>query len=57
MSTPGKEQQTTIKRVFRYMNDMTNYAIFCGEEAKDNKEINVHGFFYFDWDGDIDHRW
>ena len=39
------------------MHDMTSYAICYGGEPRDNKEINVHGFFDFDWDGDIDRRW
>ena len=54
MSTPGKEHWTTIKRVFKYLCGMMDFAINYGREPEDNKEINVHGFFDFDWAGDIE---
>ena len=55
-STPKKEHTSTSKRVFMYLRGMRDYAISYGGEPEDNKEINVYGFFDYDWDGDIEHK-
>ena len=55
MSKPRKQHWIVVKRVFIYMCGMIDYAICYGGEPKDNKEINIQGFFNFEWAGDIDH--
>jgi hypothetical protein len=45
MSTPGKEHWTTIKRVFRYLCGMKDYAIcYQGRSGGDNGKLDVDGF-------------
>lgn len=51
MTTLGKEHWTTIKRVFRCLCGMTNFAIFYHGKFED---VRAHGFVDLDWDGDID---
>ena len=53
METPGKEQWTTVKGVFRYLLDMTNVAICYDGNFE---EVRVYGFIDSDWVGDIDGR-
>ena len=50
MMTPRKEHWTTIKRVFRYLHGMTNFAIYYHGNSKD---VGVHDFVDSDWAGDI----
>ena len=57
MLTPGKENWTIVKRVFRHIHNMMDYAICYGGKLADNKEIHVHGFVDSEWDGDIDSRY
>lgn len=53
MSTPGKEQWTTIKRVFRYLRGTIDLSIcYHGNLG----EVGVHVFLDFDWVGDINDR-
>ena len=53
MTTPGKENWTTIKRVFRYLCGMIDFSIFYNGNSED---VGVHGFIDSDWAGDIDDR-
>jgi hypothetical protein len=56
-STPGKEHWIVVKRVFRYLCVMKDYAIcYQGRPGGDSGKLNVHGFVDVDWDGDLD-RW
>ena len=55
MSTPGNENWTIAKRVFKYLHNNVDYEICYGGELESNKEINIHGFVDSDWVGDIDH--
>ena len=54
MSTPGKEDQTTVKRVFRYLCGTKYYAICYQGKPGGDSELNVHGFFDVDWAKDMD---
>ena len=53
MTTPGKEHWTNIKRVFRYLRGMTDFAICYYGNYED---VRVHGFIDSDWAGEIDGR-
>ena len=53
MMTPGKEHWIAIKRVFRYLHGMTDFAIYYHGNSKD---VGVHGFVDSDWVGDIHGR-
>lgn len=53
MSAPSKEHYMFVKRVFRYLCGMVNFAIFYHGESE---EVEVHGFVDSDWDRDIDGR-
>ena len=53
MMTPGKEHWTTIKRVFKYLRGMIDFAICYHGNSKD---IEVHGFVDCNWARDIDGR-
>jgi hypothetical protein len=54
-STPGKENWTVVKRVFRYLCGMKDYYIcYQGRLGGDNGKLNVHGFVDVDWDRDLD---
>jgi hypothetical protein len=56
MSTPGKENWTTIKRVFRYFCGTKDYAICYQEKPRGDSELNIHGFVDATWAGDLDQR-
>jgi hypothetical protein len=44
MLTPGKEQWTTVKRVFRYLWGTKYYVICYQGKLGDDSEVYVHGF-------------
>jgi len=49
MLTPGKENWTTINRVFKYLCGIKDYCIFYrGRPRGDNGKLNVHGFVEVD---------
>jgi hypothetical protein len=55
MLTPGKEQWTIVKRVFKYLCGTKDYAIcYQGRLGGDSGKLNVHGFVDADWAGDLD---
>jgi hypothetical protein len=56
MSTPGKEDQTVVKRVLKYLCGTIEYVICYQVKPETNKEVNVHGFVNVDWAGDMDRR-
>jgi hypothetical protein len=56
MSTPGKENWTIVKRVFKYLCDTKYYAICYQGKPRGNSELNAHGFVDTVWAGDMD-RW
>ena len=51
ISTPRKEHQTKIKRVFRYLLGIIDYATCYQGKYEIGKKIYIHGFFDFDWVG------
>ena len=56
-STPRKEQWAAVKRLFGYLCGMIVFAISYQRKPETDGKIDVHGFFNFDWIGDLDHRW
>jgi hypothetical protein len=54
MSTPGKENWTIVKRVFRYLCGTKDYAICYQGKPRGDCELNVHGFVDAEWAGDMD---
>jgi hypothetical protein len=56
MSTPVKENFTTVNRVFRYLCGKKDYSIFYQRKPGGGSELNVHVFFDAEWVGDVD-RW
>jgi len=54
MSIPGKDNQTVVNKVLRYLRGTTKYAINCQGKPENDRELNVHGFFNADWAGDMD---
>jgi hypothetical protein len=56
MSTPRKEHWTDVKRVFRYLCGTKYYSICYQGKPGYGSELNVYGFFYADWAGDLDQR-
>jgi hypothetical protein len=57
ISTPRKEQWTTVKRVFRYLCGTKDYDICYQERPRgDSGKLYVHGFVDIDWDGDLDRQ-
>jgi hypothetical protein len=56
MSTPIKEDWTTVKRVFRYLCGTKYYDIcYQGKPEGDNK-VDEHGFVDTDWAGNLDQQ-
>jgi hypothetical protein len=55
MSKPGKKHWTTVKRVFWYLRGTTNYGLCYQGRLGLERVVDIHGFFYADWDGDMDH--
>jgi hypothetical protein len=56
MSKPGKEHWTTVKRVFRYLRDTTNYGLCYQGRPGFDRVLDIHGFVDADWAGDLDHK-
>ena len=57
MSTPIKENQIIVKRVFQYFSVKKDYVIcYQGKLVGENGKLNVHGFVDVNWVGDLD-RW
>ena len=57
MSTPGKENWTVVKRVFKYFCGTKDYSIcYQGRLGGDNGKLNVHGFVDTNSVGDLDRR-
>jgi hypothetical protein len=56
MSKPGKENWTTIKRVFRYLCGIASYGLCYEGRPGLDKVVDIHGFVNVDWDGYLDHR-
>jgi len=56
MSTPGKENSTNVKRVFRYLCGIKDYFICYQGKHGGYSELDVHGFVGIDWAGDSDRR-
>lgn len=57
MSTPRKEHWIAVKRVFKYLRGMMDYAIYYQGRPKTDRKIEVHGFIDFDWASDINCIW
>jgi hypothetical protein len=56
MSKLGKENWTTVKRVFRYLHGTTNYGLCYQGRSGLDKVVDINGFVDADWVGDMDHR-
>jgi len=56
MSTPRKENWTLVKRVFKYLRGTKNKTFFYQGKLEYDMQVDVHGFFYSDWAGDVDGR-
>jgi len=56
MSKAGKEHQKIVKRIFRYLRESIDYAIYYQGRPKQDRVLYVHGFVDANWDGDLDHR-
>jgi hypothetical protein len=56
MSKLGKEHLTTVKWVFRYLCGTIDYGIFHQGRFGADRVFDIHGFFYTDWAGDLDHE-
>ena len=56
MSKPRKEHWTTIKRVFKYLHETTNHAIYYQGRDGPERVLDVHGFADADQDVDLDQR-
>ena len=56
MTTPGKEHQTIVKRVFEYLCGTKYYSICYQGKPGCDSEVDVNGFVNVEWDGDLDQR-
>jgi hypothetical protein len=56
MSKPGKEHWTTANRVFSYLCGPTSYGLCYQGRSGLDKVVDIHGFVYADWAGDLDRR-
>ena len=56
MSKPGKDHWTTVKRVFRYLHDTSDYGLCYQERPGLDKVLDIHGFVDADWAGDLNQR-
>ena len=56
MSKPGKEHWTSVKRVFRYLCGITDYAICYQGRPRTCIIVDVHIFVDADWARDLDCR-
>ena len=54
MSTPIKENQIIVKRVFQYFSVKDYVICYQGKLVAENGKLNVHGFVDVNWDGDLD---
>jgi hypothetical protein len=55
MSKSGKENWTTVKRVFRYLRGTTSYGLCYQGRPGLDKVLDIHGFVDANWAGDLDH--
>ena len=56
MSKLGKEHWTSIKRVFRYLCDATNYGLCHQGRLGLDRVVDIHEFVDADWAGDLDRK-
>ena len=56
LSKPRKEHCTVLKRVFRYLCETTDHAIYYQGRDGPDRVLDVHGFVDVVWDGDLDNR-
>jgi hypothetical protein len=56
MSKLGKENWTTVKRVFRYLRGTTNYGLCYQGRPGLDRVVDIHGFVDADWARDLDRR-
>ena len=56
MSKPGKEHWTIVKRVFRYLCGTSDYGFFYHGRPILEKKLDIQGFVYVYWFGDLDQR-
>jgi hypothetical protein len=56
MSKPRKEHWTTVKRVFKYLRDTANYGLCYQGRPGLDRVLEIHGFVYLEWAGDLDRR-
>jgi hypothetical protein len=56
MSKPGKEQWTTVKRVFKYLRGTVSYGLCYQGIPGLDRVVDIHVFVDVDWDGDMDRR-
>jgi hypothetical protein len=56
MSKPGKDHWIAVKRVFRYLCGTSSYGLCYEGRPGLDRVVDIHGFLYADWDGDLDHR-
>jgi len=56
MSKLGKEHWTAMKRVFRYLCGTSDYGLCYQGRPGFDKVLDIHGFIYADWAGDLDQR-
>jgi hypothetical protein len=56
ISKLGKENLTTVKRVFRYLCGISSYGFFYQGRSVLDKVVDIHGFVDADWVVDLDHR-
>ena len=54
--TPGKENWTAVKRVFRYLRGTSDYGLCYQERLGLDKVLDIRGFVDADWVGDMDKR-
>jgi hypothetical protein len=53
MSKLGKENWTTIKRVFRYLRGIFSYGLCYEGRSGLDRVVDIHGFVDTNWDGDM----
>jgi phosphoribosyl-AMP cyclohydrolase len=56
MLKPGKENWTTVKKVFRYLHGTTSYGLCYQGRSGLDRVVDIHSFVDAYWDGDLDCR-
>ncbi|MHA4790764.1 Ty1/Copia family ribonuclease HI, partial [Klebsiella pneumoniae] len=56
ISKPGKENWTTVKRVFKYLHGTNDYGLCYQGRLGLDRVLDIFGFFDANWAGDLDQR-